>query len=350
MLRFPLRRAASNASFVRLLPSLGLRGLVPLLAIGAAVAVTGVAGCGDDDPPAGPGLLPDGGVARPGEDGAAPRPDDDAGLSPGADGGEDAPAPPPYPFLVEARTLDVGGASRRYVLARPRDPAATPNALVLVFHGDGDKADGLQAWWKYELATGTSAVVAYLETSTAWNHDMREDSAAGAGVPNADVDFAAAAIGELRSAYGIDASKVYGVGWSSGGFFVNVLACRRPGLLRAITVNSGGAPYDPGAAPAILTYPNGYPKCSNAQAATPAFVVHGEIDQGVPFAGGDFDAAYWAYVNGCQNQRAEQVAPCQAHAGCPAAAPVVFCPIAGMGHAIWSETAVRSYAFFQSLP
>ena len=81
--------------------------------------------------------------------------------------------------------------------------------------------------------------------------------------PEAPLDLyllAEAAIADIEKGHPIDRSRLFATGYSSGGFLVNVLACQRPGMLRAIASNAGGAPYNQ-----REKWPNGYPRCPGQQ-------------------------------------------------------------------------------------
>ena len=90
-------------------------------------------------------------------------------------------------------------------------------------------------------------------------------------------------------------------------------------------------------------------KCVNNEAPTPAFIVHGKADTTVTPDSGEFDDAYWSYVNGCTTtSTATTPTPCISSDGCPAGEAVVYCEIPGMGHAVWSGTAAGAWAFFKA--
>ena len=81
-----------------------------------------------------------------------------------------------------------------------------------------------------------------------------------------------------------------------------------------------------------------------------AMVIHGTADTTVPFPSGEHDANYWATVNGCASgYTASSPSPCQARNACPGDKPVVYCPIDGLGHALWDQSASAAWSFISSL-
>jgi polyhydroxybutyrate depolymerase len=254
------------------------------------------------------------------------------------------PPPPPPPWTVTLENLVVGGLTRSYTLSVPADyDGANSYPLVLVFHGDGETSTFLRGAMMFENASTNQAIVAYLDgVNHTWDlYDIDPN--------NHDFPFVTQLITSLAGTYNIDQNRVFGMGWSNGGYFVNELACNRPGLLAAIASNSGGAPgtLDP---KWPLHYPNGYIKCVNNQAPTATFVIQGDVDPVVDVTSGQFDARYWAYVNKCsQTSAAVAPAPCVLYDNCPAATPVVYCEIPGLGHGLWSNTTSGAWGFFQSV-
>jgi polyhydroxybutyrate depolymerase len=237
-------------------------------------------------------------------------------------------------------SLSVAGVQRDYVLVRPTVlDAAHPVALVLIFHGDGGDAWGFHELFPFERASGSAAVVAYLDgREQTWTLE-------GTGV-NPDVEFALALIHALTTSLPVDRSRVFATGYSSGGFFVNLLACQRGDLLRAIASNAGGAPY-----PQAEEWPNRYPKCAG-QRPVAVMALHGGADDNVLLATGFFSAQYWAYVNRCADTGFDPTGypECVSYRRCPSGADVVWCEIPELTHWVWDDAAEASWAFFAQQP
>jgi polyhydroxybutyrate depolymerase len=238
---------------------------------------------------------------------------------------------------AETRTLDVKGKKRSYVLVAPT--IVTPEKklpLVLVFHGDGGGAEGFHRAFPFERASGKDALLAYPEgIGASWDLETK--------IGNKDILFVETLVGELARTQPIDRARIFAVGYSSGGFFSNVLACHRPKLLRAISSSAGGAPYNQ-----LAKWPNGYPRCPE-QAPVATIALHGARDHGVTLDSGRFSAQYWAYVNGCATDAWETTGygECRAYRGCPAGKAVAFCEIGDLGHWVWDRAAEASWTFFR---
>lgn len=250
-----------------------------------------------------------------------------------------SPAAPP-PMKAEPRNIVVDGGTRKWLLVEPATlDAGKRYALVLVLHGDGGNARGFHQGFPFERGSGDGAILAYLDgIRTTWDLETRQGE-------NRDVKFAKAVIEQLLAERPIDKDRVFAAGYSSGGFFANVLACHEPGLLRAISSSAGGAPYKQATA-----WPNGYPKC-NGQAPTATIALHGENDFAVTLDSGRFSASYWAYVNGCNTAEWETTGygECRAYRGCPSGKPVVWCDIPSLDHWVWDRAAEASWTFFQNV-
>jgi polyhydroxybutyrate depolymerase len=235
---------------------------------------------------------------------------------------------------ADSRSIDVGGKARSLVVVVPRvlDPSPW---LILVLHGDGGTASSFHSSYSYERASGSRAVLAYPDGG--WDLETLD--------ANQDEAFLAKVIETLTAEFKVDPSHVFATGYSSGGFFINVFACHRPGVLRAIASSAAGAPYKQ-----KEKWPNGYPGCPG-QKPTPMLSLHGTDDFGVTVDSGRFAAQYWAYVNGCDLVKQETTAykECVSYAGCPKKAPVAYCEVPGLGHWVWDESAEASFAFFENL-
>lgn len=247
------------------------------------------------------------------------------------------PKPAAAVTRTSKHTIDVRGKKRMYLLVEPAElDAAKQYPLVLVFHGDGGDAVGFHAAWPFERATGKDAFLAYLDGIHAtWDLETTKD--------NPEVAFVEAVVSEIEKQHPIDLTRLFATGYSSGGFLSNVLACHRPGLLRAIASNAGGAPYNQ-----LEKWPNGYPKCPE-QKPVAMLALHGERDTGVTLDSGRFSAEYWAYVNGCKTDEMETsgYAECRVYRGCPGGKAVGFCSIPPLGHWVWDQAAEASWTFFE---
>jgi polyhydroxybutyrate depolymerase len=257
-----------------------------------------------------------------------------------------ADAPPPT-ITSTTESIDVSGEPRSFVLSVPGTYNKTKSyPLVLAFHGDGGDGAQIRSALQLENAFGQDAIIAYPSgTAKTWN-------LYGPPKQNPDLAFITSLVDSLRARFAIASNRVFGIGFSNGAFMINQVACRRPGLFRAIAPFSGGAPSEPQDS-AATRWANGYVRCEGQTLGSgPAvIVVHGTVDNVVTYQSGDFTAQYWAYINGCAETRAEPgpMQPCTGYGGCPSGKNVLLCPIDGLGHGIWSEAAKAAWMFFRGL-
>lgn len=243
---------------------------------------------------------------------------------------------------IASRTLVVNTKSRSYTLVVPQDgsraPEAKPLPLVLVLHGDGGDGAGFHSGYPFETASGNEAILAYPDGINAtWDLDTPSPR-------NRDLAFLEAIPEDVSKLHPIDRSRVYAVGYSSGGFLANFFACYRPALVRAISSSAGGAPYG-----LADRWPNRFPKCPN-QEPVAAIHLHGVNDGAVTLESGRFGAQYWAYVNGCNESAVETTdyPECTAYTGCKPKKGVVFCKVPGLNHWVWNKAALASWTFFKT--
>lgn len=266
------------------------------------------------------------------EDGAIVGPDGEI-IKPDAD----------KPSLVNVTTgnLDGYGVRPDYTLAVPKTYSASKKyPLVLVIHGDGGTGAGMRSIHRLDDTTGDDAIIVYPSGKAAtWDLST-------AFQDNEDQKYIEALIADMKGKYSIDDARVFGVGYSSGGFLVNILSCRRSGIFRGIGVHAGGAPFE---IPETKDS-DGYQLCPN-QPKVAAFIAHGTSDGTVEPSSGDFDAKFWAHYNGCDPDNRVDTTPaqCKKHANCPAQDPVEFCLVPGLGHIPWDQSPELEWAFFKAL-
>lgn len=287
-----------------------------------------------------PGTTPADDTEEPATDGGATS--DDAGDDVS---GEVVVSHPPLPtcttrtsgFLAN-RTIAAAGQTRSYDLWVPPGASATAKLpLVFVFHAD----DGLSLRGPLglEQVTGNGAIVVYPRgNGGAWNLDQPSG--------NDDYAFVAALKAAIVRDQCADASRTFAFGFSQGAVFANLYACFGPAdTFRAIATHSGSiyAPY-----PIPETYDaNGGLVCPSAPPA--ALVLHGQQDRAayVSYDDGVYAATSWKGNNGCGAAKASTLpASCQAYTCSKQTA--AFCGVPGLGHAIWSQAATATWAFFSA--
>lgn len=169
-----------------------------------------------------------------------------------------------------ARTLQVGGESRGYLLYVPSTwRRGRPAPLVLVFHGGGGQARGIAPHTGFSrLAEREGFIVAYPEgLNRRWN-----DGRAYAATHD-DVGFVRALLDTLGRELGIDPGRVYATGISNGAMFSYRLACDLPGVLAAVAPVAGAMPADLA------------PGCAHTEPVS-VLAFQGTADPLMPYAGG----------------------------------------------------------------
>jgi polyhydroxybutyrate depolymerase len=292
--------------------------------LASMVAVVGVLACGDDASSPAP-LSADGGTVT--EDGAVVDEDGAVVVEP------DASGPKPSKVNATNETVDVGGNTRAYVLTVPKSyDAARKYPLIVAMHGDGQDATSFRAFLPLDDLTGDDAIVAYTDPHPRPDNNVEQDLFT-AYDQNIDQRLVEATIDAVKAKYSVDAAKIWGFGYSKGGFMLNQIACRKPGLLKAMTVHASGAPQDA--------------QCPGVT-GLPVLATEGSQDTGI---GGEYDSQYWAQINGCGGQRTASTPPgCETYDGCPAGKPVTYCRAAGVSHyPIWDQAAAVSWAWLKAL-
>jgi polyhydroxybutyrate depolymerase len=238
------------------------------------------------------------------------------------------------PSKVDAtdETVTVLGTSRTYVLAVPKTYDATRKyPLIIALHGDGQDGPGFRAFLTWDDVAGDDAIVAYptgavdLFTS----YDM-----------NPDQQLVEATINDVKTKRSIDPTKIWGFGYSKGGFILNEVQCRKPGLLTAMANHAAGAPQEPQGM-------DGYPQCPGVT-GLPVLATEGDLNTDI---GANYSANYWAMINGCGANRSPSTpAACYKTDGCPADKPVFYCLAPGVQHyPIWNQAVNVSWTFYKGL-
>lgn len=304
------------------------------LLCGAACLLTGVlalGACGSDDP-----ATPGGGNA-------------DGGQTSSGNPSSSGTTPTPSTSVVNTTTesVTVNGTARVYLLSVPKnlDPAKT-YPLVMELHGSPGDAKGQAGGLPFERASGSDAIIVYpqalAEDSGFFSWDL-----SSAAANNADIALLEAMPAAVKAkGYNIDASKVFGYGYSGGGFFLQVYQCLGAKVFRSIVATAGGAPESlKSSQGGPLPDSGGCVQCPGTP--IPEIIVFGQNDAA---QGGDYQAMCQAEASGCtaNSLTATTPTPCQAYQGCRDGQPVTYCNVPGLGHEEWSESIPTAWAFFKT--
>ncbi len=172
--------------------------------------------------------------------------------------------------------------------------------VVLVFHGWYANGRAFQSWFKMEDHVDDAAIVAYPDADGAmWDINGSKD-----------LVFVERMIDSLAADYCVDRARVLGFGFSYGGKFVHHLGCKRPELVKAISVGDG-------------SWNDRAPACKRM----PVLVTHRTRDDDERVAWGKDAAQRWAVVNGCsaRTRQTDAAHGCFAYEDCGAPGSVTFC-------------------------
>jgi polyhydroxybutyrate depolymerase len=301
------------------------------LAGAVALGLLAVVACGDD----GPGAFTV----------------DEAGTGEGGPSGEDGGPPPDptpgcgatgvKPGFNGSQSITVGSEKRTYELYVPDSyDGKKVFPVVFVFHGDGGTGANLRNGFKIEAESQGGAIFVYPDgLGKTW----RFDNAAGLA---ADVGFIDAVVASLAQTHCTDKKRIFGVGYSRGAYFTNMLACLSKSGFRAVVTHAGGGPF--GVDGSGTKYDNsGNLVCPAAPVA--ALQVQGTNDGAVPPSEGTKAREYWQRVNGCTaTTKAYDPSPCVQHDGCAPERPEVWCLIPGLGHTIWQNGVKLTWDFLKT--
>ena len=183
-------------------------------------------------------------------------------------------------------TIETFGGRSMIVYAPAKLPAPGTRALVVVLHGGLGNAQRIAARQSESglnlnsLAESNGFVVAYLNGTPVtrffgadklgWNAG---GGCCGQSAENniGDVDYITGAVDHLVAEYGIDRSRVYGIGHSNGAMMTERLMCET-NLYAAAVAISGPLNLETGNCPAAR--------------GKRILAIHGENDDNVPLAGG----------------------------------------------------------------
>jgi polyhydroxybutyrate depolymerase len=140
--------------------------------------------------------------------------------------------------------ITVDGTTRNYRLVVPHT-LPKPAPIVFAFHGIGDSTGSMANYCRLDqLAARKGFVLVYLAArKSMWTTVNANADNLDA---NADIRFFDQLLIHLANRHEIDRGRVYAVGMSNGGSFVQLLAIARSNDIAAIAAYSGSKPRDIG--------------------------------------------------------------------------------------------------------
>lgn len=184
-----------------------------------------------------------------------------------------------------AATIKVANVSRRYIIVRP-NPAPANAPVLLLLHANGVTPENMANLTEVSDYVQTQGFWAVLPAAvgSSWKDDPSNSG-------NDDTQFISALIDTLI-AQGVDATRIYAGGYSSGGFMAERLACELPGKIAAFGI-------------VAATLRNGLANaCTPAKGRAKAYLL-GDADGIVPYGGYlnmksvAATMAYWNSRQGC---------------------------------------------------
>jgi polyhydroxybutyrate depolymerase len=225
---------------------------------------------------------------------------------------------------LEARSLGL------YVPSTYRAGQAAP--LIVALHGRFSSAQAFHAISGLAaVAEARGAIVVYPESQTGVRNGGGHTVLNRPGSPPDDLGFIAAAIDAVGADYAIDRSRIFVVGFDSGGGLGYALACQGRIPLAGVAVVS------------VLMWDFARDECGGAR-ATPMLIVHGRRDEQVPVGGGgapgtaarrlsaDETVAVWKRVNGCGSASATGREDSAIYASCSSDAALAYVGVPGGSH------------------
>jgi polyhydroxybutyrate depolymerase len=218
----------------------------------------------------------------------------------------------------------VNGANRPYAVYLPTgyDPTRAYPVIVLL-HGCGNGTNNLPM----EDETGSDAILIRgtgSAASTCWT----------TGADSVDVAFFDAMVTDVKARFCTDIGRFFAVGYSSGSWLADQLACIRVPTLRAVATVAGGNP--------------GVRNCGGPIAQ---IFVHDEDDPSNDISGSESARDRLLMENGCDESIepvAEEPSPCVRYQGCDPGYPVKWCATTGEGHNRQDNMAAPAFwKFFQ---
>jgi polyhydroxybutyrate depolymerase len=262
--------------------------------VGAAAGCGTSAGSEGAGTPAGSG--DDGGGPSSADGGGASSADGAAGAGDGAGTG-DAPLQPGADAGTLTRTVDM----RPYRVVVPTSySAAKPMPMLLLLHGYSETSTSIDAYFATRALAESKGFLLVLPDGNTDSSGLQYWNADDAccdlyGKHPDDVGYLHDVITDVKSAFNVDAKRVYAAGHSNGAFMSHRLACDHADEIAGIVALSGMVWLDA-------------TKCAPS-ASVAVLQVHGTLDSLVYYNGGTTaDAAYpsapatvatWAAKNGC---------------------------------------------------
>ena len=237
---------------------------------------------------------------------------------------------------------------RNYFLRMPKNyDSSKPYQLSIGGSGcGGSETVGSEGGYALLPSGNTQEIQIALSYVTATSSCFSDDA-----VNPPDLQYFDAVLADVEAKFCIDKSKVFVHGYSSGAWETYMLGCARGGVVRGIFTSQGGErlkrPACSGPVAALLSAGANASNDNPIGPLDPTSATSKQLDSLGSAAARD----EILMRNGCTSTTTKAwsgSALCQQYVDCPAAYPVIWCPING-GHEYASGLADPAEALFQSL-
>ncbi|PHH67918.1 hypothetical protein CDD80_413 [Ophiocordyceps camponoti-rufipedis] len=185
--------------------------------------------------------------------------------------------PPDFAGSSRNFTIQSGGRTRHYLLHLPSSyRAGQMMPLMLAFHGAGGEPTEFERTTRLSEDKINPGVITVYPAGI--KGSWEGPSYATPGVD--DKAFTAELVDELKKTYCVDETRIYAVGKSNGGGFVNTLACSPVSSNFAAVAIVAGAMYDHANASADES-------CRPGRLPLPLLEIHATGDKTIPYNGGE---------------------------------------------------------------
>lgn len=180
--------------------------------------------------------------------------------------------------ITQYRDLKSGGVDRKYGIHLPSNYSEQHQyPTILGFHGSDSVGFFFQADTRLneEQFTGNKIMVYPDGLGGAWAGANYSEASVGQ-----DLQFVWDMLVDIRQNFCVDSARIYATGLSSGGGFVDTIACND-------TVGGEFAAFAPASGAFYTNNDDNYSKCKPARVPTPVLEFHGGADESVKYEGGN---------------------------------------------------------------
>ncbi len=151
----------------------------------------------------------------------------------------------PTPAGSENGSITVNGVVRTFRLYPPANPGSNPMPVLIAINGGGMRAEAFPQEAEFAQLAETEGFLFVVPISELLPDNEGEWQLNTTSSSRQDIDFMEALIDELANRYSVDASRVYGTGYSLGSMFNYEIACQLPERFAAIASHAGTMPVRP---------------------------------------------------------------------------------------------------------